>query len=623
MKIYIFSCLVLILLLFISNNEAINKFTNQLTYNSKNPKRSQSEFLIESLKEKVEKFNNNYHHLSVKNQYSSPSKYINFNVWVFFKNKKESIEEYNEDIDKIISIDRDSISPRQHSKWLNSVSISIRVYPNDKINNLHYIDHFENIIQNIQKHPNVKSVQQLYSIPSQYKLSPSKPTSFQRSNVKRSSEEKLPGDELINGIDYGGSYENLKKISVLDAHKAGITGKGVKILVIDTGFLKSHESLVKLNLVDEYDFIDNTTNTQSNDTHDEQNAHGTFILSTLAAYQPGTMVGVAYDSEYLLAKTEIVAAEETYEEDLFIAAVEWGASKGVKVISASLGYSDFYKYWELDGSSPISKCVDIATSKGITVVISNGNNGNKGISPPADSHTSISVGALDGVGEAADFSSMGPTSDGRLKPEISAPGVLNFVASGNSPTDYLYESGTSLSAPLVAGVVSLIIQKHPDWTPQQIKEALVSTASNQGSPNNYVGFGMINAMAAIQYQPSSPKKSAVSCENCNYESGGICLNGKCVCSNNQTSTCSLKGLCGYLCKNNGGKCSENNCFKCIDPKGNDTEVTVKSVSQTCQDLLSSEPNQIDNSFNDSSKILINLLSLYNLLNIILILIIIM
>ena len=183
--------------------------------------------------------------------------------------------------------------------------------------------------------------------------------------------------------------------------------------------------------------------------------------------------------------------------------MEWGDSLGADVASASLGYIDWYEFSDLNGDSAVTTiAVEQTYKNGIVCVSAAGNeNGtNWGhIIAPADAEHVISVGAVDTNGVISSFSSRGPTYDGRIKPEVVARGVYTHCALAGGQTSYGYKSGTSLSTPLVAGAVAVILSAHPDWTPDMVREAMMMTASNFRNPNNIYGWGLIDVMAAIDY----------------------------------------------------------------------------------------------------------------------------
>ncbi len=323
---------------------------------------------------------------------------------------------------------------------------------------------------------------------------------------KNSFNKSLKSD--YREYDYGDSEEQIQQISAHELHNLGFTGQGIRILVMDTGFDLTHNAFLNINLVGQWDFINNDNET-ANENADEQNQnqdyHGTAVLSTIAGYDPGNFIGVAFDAEFLLAKTESVSDEYQGEEDNFIAGLEWGEANGADIVSSSLGYIDWYDYEDMDGNTAITtNGIDIAVSLGMLCVTAAGNEGNDDwyyIIAPADADSVISVGAVNSEGEIQDFSSHGPTFDGRIKPEVCARGRLTWCVSPGSASGYTRLSGTSLACPLVAGAAALISQSKPDWTPMEIREAIMMTASKANNPDNEYGYGIINVSHAIEYEP--------------------------------------------------------------------------------------------------------------------------
>ena len=306
--------------------------------------------------------------------------------------------------------------------------------------------------------------------------------------------------------DYGNAQAQIEQINVHELHNQGFTGNGIRILVLDTGFDLTHNALVDINVIDQFDVI-NDDNQTANETESEeaigQDSHGTAVLSTIAANAPGELIGVAFDAEFLLAKTEDVSQEIQQEEDDYVSGLEWGESNGADVSSSSLGYLDWYEYSDMDGNSAITTiAIDIAVGLGMVCVTAAGNSGNSEwyyIIAPADADSVISVGAVSENGEIASFSSHGPTVDGRIKPEVCARGSQTWCISPNSTINYTQYSGTSLSCPLVAGVVGLVIQAKPNWTAMEVRNAIMMTASMADSANNTYGYGIVDALAAIDY----------------------------------------------------------------------------------------------------------------------------
>jgi len=309
---------------------------------------------------------------------------------------------------------------------------------------------------------------------------------------------------------YGPSKDQLLKIGAVPAHEHGYTGAGVRIMMIDTGFRKRHEVFRGTRLLAERDFIagdDNTANEPGEDP--EQHVHGTITWSACGGHAPGKLVGAAYGASYLLAKTESVQAEMPWEEDTYIAALEWGDSLGVDVTSASLAFLNYddgsgYAYEQLDGNTaPVTRAIDRAAARGILCVNAIGNSGPASgtLVAPADADSVLACGAITVYGAIAGFSSRGPTVDGRLKPEVVAPGVDVWCADAAGDETYGQASGTSLATPLVAGACALLLEAHPEWSAMQARAALMQTADGAGHPDNIYGNGCVDVWRAIQSAP--------------------------------------------------------------------------------------------------------------------------
>jgi hypothetical protein len=333
---------------------------------------------------------------------------------------------------------------------------------------------------------------------------------------KRSSSFEYPDiSPNSRDFDYGNALEQIEQINVHDLHELGYTGNGVRILVMDTGFNLTHNSLLGINVIDQWDVLKNDQET-ADETEEEvavnQDYHGTAVLSTIASNAPGEFMGVAFDAEFLLAKTEDVSQEVQFEEDNYVAGLEWGEENGADVVSTSLGYLDWYEYLDMDGNTAVTTiAVDIAASLGVVCVTAAGNSGSSSwyyIIAPADADSVISVGAVDDNGIIATFSSHGPTSDGRIKPELCARGRQTWCINPNSNTNYSRLSGTSLACPLVAGAAALILQARPDWSAMEVREAMMMTASNADNPDNTYGYGILNAVEAINYGTTSINDNA-------------------------------------------------------------------------------------------------------------------
>ncbi|MFC2083453.1 S8 family peptidase [Bacteroidota bacterium] len=322
-------------------------------------------------------------------------------------------------------------------------------------------------------------------------------------NIDRNILLKKTGFKSI--FNYGLSLTQMELSDVPVIHKFGITGEGVVIGILDTGFLwEEHETFKDLEIIDEFDFVYNDKDTGN----DGDASHGTAVLSLIGGFEEGILISPAFNAGFLLAKTEDIRSETQIEEDNFAAALEWMESKGVDVVNASLGYSEFdseeesYTYEDMDGKTTIvTRAYEKAFEKGVVVVNSAGNEGNTSwlyITAPSDGKNVLSIGAVDSKNKIAGFSSRGPTFDGRVKPEVVAQGVSNIVASASS-SNYYFGGGTSFSGPIVTGIVAQILSLYPHLNNKQIRKTIIESGDNVKNPNNEVGYGLLSARRAIVF----------------------------------------------------------------------------------------------------------------------------
>ncbi|GIK23380.1 MAG: S8 family peptidase [Ignavibacterium sp.] len=372
---------------------------------------------------------------------------------------------------------RDGFIVKQKSRWFNAVSGYATL----------------DVINRITQYPFVKQL----DIVGIY-TSKKDDIEFEYSN---NVTDKITQPEGIHSLNYGDSYAQLSQINVPAVHDSGYNGAGIMICVLDAGFSNlTHEVFSSMNIAQTYDFGTNSPNLTGH-------FHGTATLSLIGGFKQGELIGPAYGATYLLARTEVDPGETPQEEDNWIAAIEWADSLGVDVTSTSLGYLEFdppyssYTWMDMDGNTArITIAADNAVALGITVVNSAGNNGynasHNTLNAPADGDSVITIGAVGSSGGITSFSSVGPTSDGRIKPDLMAMGSNDYIATtyGNG---YSYGSGTSYSCPLAAGVCALLLQKNPLLTPMEVLDILKSTASRSTNPDNQYGWGIINALTAI------------------------------------------------------------------------------------------------------------------------------
>ncbi len=319
---------------------------------------------------------------------------------------------------------------------------------------------------------------------------------YLKSGHKYSVEEYL-GKYLSAELDYGASFNHINMVSGNRLHKLGYTGKDMIIAVLDNGFrgtntIAAFDSLwIQNRIFQGPDYVD------GDDSVFDVGGHGTNVLSVMAANVPGEYIGTAPHATYWLMKTE-APYESRVEEDNWVAAAEFADSIGADLINSSLGYNTFdnssmnYPFSAMDGNTTrITRGADIAASKGILVVNSAGNEGNNSwgkVLAPADGDSVFSIGAVNGAGNYASFSSRGPTADGRIKPNVVAQGQSTFLysISGGLGTS----NGTSFSAPLIAGMTACLWQAHPEKNNMEIINAIQQSASQSTEPDERLGYGI-------------------------------------------------------------------------------------------------------------------------------------
>jgi subtilisin family serine protease len=289
-------------------------------------------------------------------------------------------------------------------------------------------------------------------------------------------------------------------------HEEGFKGEGMMIAVLDNGFngvnkISPFRHLWEnKKIVATRDFVENTGNVFQFGTH------GSIVLSVIAAqYENDTasFKGISPEAQFVLCITEDNQGENRIEEINWVLGAEFADSVGTDVINSSLGYHDFnldvhdYSYEQLDGKTAISTIgATIAAQKGIAVVISAGNEGNnredqwRYITPPADANGVLTVGSVDVDFSPTSFSSIGPTADDRIKPDVAALGNGAIAVQGNGNINLVF--GTSYSAPLMAGFTANVWQANPEWTKDQLIAEIKRSGHTSDQPNIQIGHGVPN-----------------------------------------------------------------------------------------------------------------------------------
>jgi len=297
--------------------------------------------------------------------------------------------------------------------------------------------------------------------------------------------------------DYGPSFNQNDMIGVPFAHEIGFHGEDVLISLFDTGFILDHEALQHIEVLAAWDFIydDDNVADDDEDVSGQQN-HGTQVLSTLAGYAPGQLIGPAYASQFLLAKTDHLTLETNQDEDNWVAAAEWAEGLGADIISSSVGYILDYSYEDMDGNTTaVTIAADLAVKKGVSVFCSAGNEGRsywKYIIAPADGDSVIAMGGVRPDGSFWGTSSRGPTYDGRIKPDLVAQAQNVYCVNPRSTDRYTTLDGTSLSCPLGAGAGAIVLSINPSLTPMALRDSLVNNASQADNPDTLRGYGIID-----------------------------------------------------------------------------------------------------------------------------------
>ena len=381
------------------------------------------------------------------------------------------------------------------SKWLNALHIQGEV------------DDIQNLITSYSFIKNIEFANK--------SLNTSGKSSSTSKNILPNHHKKF--SKTTSSFNYGDADNQIKMLRGDFLHNQGLTGENQIIAVIDAGFLNvntldAFQRIRENNqILGGYNFADRNENIYSRDSH------GTHVLSAISGYIKDKFTGTAPDAKFYLFISEMVESETVLEETLWVEAAERSDSLGVDVINTSLGYTTFdnpehnHSYADMDGKTTfISRGAEIAASRGMLLVNSAGNSGGgswKYIGAPADAPSVITVGAVDASRNIASFSSFGPTSDGRIKPEIlgqgQSPAVINY-STGEVMTS---SSGTSFSSPIIAGLIACLNQnqgfalksskKTVDNFNNYLKQSVYESADMFDNPQDQHGYGIPNFEIAL------------------------------------------------------------------------------------------------------------------------------
>ncbi|MDD4921945.1 MAG: S8 family serine peptidase [Bacteroidales bacterium] len=293
---------------------------------------------------------------------------------------------------------------------------------------------------------------------------------------------------------YGKADAQIHLLNLDLLHHQGYQGANKMIAVIDGGFygVDSMFWFKKTSLVAVRDFIYPASSIYKG------HPHGTSVLSIMAANEKYAFMGAAPAAKYCLLRTEDIFSEFPIEEDYWAAAAEFADSIGADIISSSLGYSEFdmaelsYRQSQLDGNTAfVTRAASMAASKGILVVCSAGNDGAKPwqkISFPADSKNVLTVGSVQPDLFRCSFSSVGPTADGRIKPDVMALGSNLYIVNGSG--DLTVGNGTSFSTPLIAGMAACLWEAFPHLKASEIMQVIKEGGNRALNPDSLYGFGI-------------------------------------------------------------------------------------------------------------------------------------
>ena len=375
------------------------------------------------------------------------------------------------------------------SKWLNGMTVyALR----------------EDMKEAIEKLPFVDSVERT-DVPKDTLLPPWEPAYVFPGSGGQPTFSYQPDILKDNDFDYGKAAQQVRVNNVQWLHRMGFRGEGMQMMVLDGGF-QNIDTISCFNILrNDHRLLGARNFVEPEKDPMRKHSHGTMVLSCIASYLPGKLVGTASMVQVYVAQTEESGSEDRVEEDNWVAGLEYADSLGCQVLNSSLGYTTFddsvnqRTYADMTGEvSRASRAATIAASKGLLICNSAGNEGGKKwnyIGAPADAKDILSVGAVNVHGKRAYFSSFGPTADGRIKPDACAVGRSTHLS---TPAGIItIADGTSFSSPMLSGMVACLWQAFPEKSNYEIMEAVRKAGSHNitfdgkviAAPDSNDGYG--------------------------------------------------------------------------------------------------------------------------------------
>ena len=368
------------------------------------------------------------------------------------------------------------------SKWLNGVTVEI---------------YDISVLKAIENLPFVKKTRALHDEPLKHML--------KSESLLQEIDLRSAAGADVNRNHYGSAATQIELLNGIALHEMGYQGEDIWIGICDSGYEGVDVHDVFKNMRDEGRLIGTRDFVYKNGVVYSDDHHGTACLGLMAGYIPNTYVGTAPKASYFLCRTENINSENLIEEYNWVSAAEYMDSLGIDMITTSLGYITFddeqmnHDYADFDGKTCIITIgAEIASSKGILCVAAAGNEGDTQfpyIGAPGDAKNVLTVGGVKADGTKTGFSSIGPTYDGRIKPDVMS---FAYAVSVASPGGGFYEgNGTSFATPSLAGMLACLWQARGDEPESRIRTIVKQSANNYTTPNSEYGYGIPDFKKAL------------------------------------------------------------------------------------------------------------------------------